>query len=301
VALGVNDGNMEEGSLRCDANVSIRADAAAPLGVKTEVKNINSFRFVQRAIEFEVARQTAIVETGQSVEPETRLWDPGAARTISMRNKEEAQDYRYFPEPDLLPLTVSMAWLASITASMPEMPDAKRERFVRDYELPEYDAGVLTQSLALADYFEATAAASGNPKAASNWIMVEGLGRLNAAGMSIGDMRVTPEALARLIRLVESGRITGPTAKAVFERMFAEGGDAEALVAAGGLARVDDDDAIEALVRETLAQHPVPVAHYRAGKRQAFGFLVGQVMKSSGGRSDPAKTSAALRRILDSE
>ncbi|MBA3639359.1 MAG: Asp-tRNA(Asn)/Glu-tRNA(Gln) amidotransferase subunit GatB [Acidobacteria bacterium] len=301
VALGVNDGNMEEGSLRCDANVSIRADAAAPLGVKTEVKNINSFRFVQRAIEFEVARQTAMVETGQSVEPETRLWDPGAARTIPMRNKEEAQDYRYFPEPDLLPLTVSMAWLAGITASMPEMPDAKRERFVRDYELPEYDAGVLTQSLALADYFEATAAASGNPKAASNWIMVEGLGRLNAAGMSIGDMRVTPEALARLIRLVESGRITGPTAKAVFERMFAEGGDAEALVAAGGLARVDDDDAIEALVRETLAQHPVPVAHYRAGKRQAFGFLVGQVMKSSGGRSDPAKTSAALRRILDSE
>ena len=301
VALGVNDGNMEEGSLRCDANVSIRADASAPLGVKTEVKNINSFRFVQRAIEFEVERQTALVDAGDVVAPETRLWDPASGRTISMRNKEEAQDYRYFPEPDLLPLTVSPEWIAGIKASMPEMPEAKRERFIRDYQLPEYDAGVLTQSLALADYFEATAAASASPKAASNWIMVEALGRLNAAGMTIGDIRVTPDALARLIRLVESGTITGPTAKAVFERMFADGGDAEAIVAAGGLARVDDDSAIEAIVREIVTQHSVPVAQYRAGKRQAFGFLVGQVMKSSGGRTDPARTSAVLRRILDSE
>ena len=301
VALGVNDGNMEEGSLRCDANVSVRADASAPLGVKTEVKNINSFRFVQRAIEFEVARQTALLDAGRPVEPETRLWDPGSGRTVSMRNKEEAQDYRYFPEPDLLPLTVTSEWIAAIRASMPEMPEARRARFVRDYQLPEYDAGVLTQSVALAEYFEATAAASGNAKAASNWIMGDLLGRLNASGLTINDIRVTSNALASLIRLVESGRITGPTAKAVFERMFVEGGDAETIVATDGLARVDDESAIERIVRDILVQHPVPVAQYRAGKRQAFGFLVGQVMKSSGGRTDPAKTSAALRRILDSE
>ena len=301
VALGVNDGNMEEGSLRCDANVSIRPDEAAPLGIKTEIKNINSFRYVQKAIEFEIDRQLALVAAGRPIQPETRLWDPGSARTVSMRNKEEAQDYRYFPEPDLQPLTVSDDWIASIKETMPEMPEAKRERFVRQYGLPAYDAGVLTQSSALADYFEATAAACGSPKVASNWIMVEALGRLNAAGMTIAEIRITPDALARLIRLVESGRITGPTAKEVFERMFADGGDAEAIVAAGGLARVDDDDAIEAIVRETLAQHPVPVEQYRAGKRQAFGFLVGQVMKASGGRTDPAKASAAIRRILDSQ
>ena len=301
VALGVNDGNMEEGSLRCDANVSVRPDAAAPLGVKTEIKNINSFRFVQRAIEFEIERQTAILSTGGSIDAETRLWDPLTAETMSMRNKEEAQDYRYFPEPDLQPLSVSSFWIAAVRESMPEMPQARRERFTRQYALPSYDAGVLTQSPALADYYEATAAASGRPKAASNWIMSEALGRLNAAGMSIREIRITPEAMAGLIRLVESGRITGPTAKAVFEKMFDEGGDAEAIVAAGGLARLDDDEAIEAIVRDTLAQHPVPVEQYRTGKRQAFGFLVGQVMKASGGRTDPAKASAAIRRILDSE
>ena len=301
VALGVSDGNMEEGSLRCDANVSIRPGVDAPLGVKTEVKNINSFRFVQRAIEFEIARQTAVAASGVTVTPETRLWDPGTGRTVSMRTKEGAQDYRYFPEPDLLPLTVSAEWITRIEATMPEMPEVRRERFVREYGLPPYDAGVLTQSLALADYFEATAAACGNPKAASNWIMGEALGRLNAAGMTIGQLRITPDALARLIRLAESGRITGPTAKDVFEQMFVEGGDAEAIVAAGGLARVDDDGAIESIVRDTLEKHPVPVEQYRAGKRQALGFLVGQVMKASGGRTDPAKASAAIRRILDSE
>jgi aspartyl-tRNA(Asn)/glutamyl-tRNA(Gln) amidotransferase subunit B len=183
---------------------------------------------------------------------------------------------------------------------MPELPEQKRERFTRQYGLPVYDAGVLTLSPALADYYEATAAACGNPKAASNWIMGDVLGRLNAAGATIEDLRITPEALAGLIRLVESGRITGPTAKQVFEQMFAAGGDAEAIVAAGGLARVDDDEAIAAIVRETLARHPGPVEQYRTGKRQAFGFLVGQVMKASGGRADPGKVSAAVRRMLDS-
>ena len=300
VALGVNDGNMEEGSLRCDANVSIRPDASAPLGVKTEIKNINSFRYVQRAVQFEVERQADTLARGRAVEPETRLWDSASGRTVSMRGKEEAHDYRYFPEPDLPPLAVDAALIAAIRAAMPELPEDKRERLVRQYGLPVYDAGVLTQSQALMDYYEATAAACGSPKAASNWIMVEVLGRLNAAGMAIDDIRVLPGALARLIRLVESGRITGPVAKKVFEEMFATGGDPEAIVAAAGLTRMDDDDSIESLVRETLAAHPGPVAQYRGGKRQAFGFLVGQVLKASAGRADPEKVSVVLRRILDS-
>ena len=298
VALGVSDGSMEEGSLRCDANVSIRRDAAAPLGVKTEIKNINSFRYVQRALAFEIERQLAEIGRGRAVEAETRLWDSAEGRTVSMRGKEASHDYRYFPEPDLPPLSLSAAWIADIAEALPELPDETRERFMRQYGLPAYDAGVLTQTPALAAYYEATAAASGHPKAASNWIMGEALGRLHAAGLGIGDLRITPGQLAGLIRLVESGRITGPTAKEVFEQMFVSGGDADAIVAAAGLTRVDDDAAIEAIVRETLAAHEGPVAQYRAGKRQAFGFLVGQVMKASGGRADPQKVSAAVRRIL---
>jgi aspartyl-tRNA(Asn)/glutamyl-tRNA(Gln) amidotransferase subunit B len=300
VALGINDGNMEEGSLRCDANVSIRSDPAAPLGVKTEVKNINSFRYVQRALEFEVERQRERLARALPVEPETRLWDSATGRTVPMRGKEDAQDYRYFPEPDLPPLSLDPAWIDTIRQAMPELPEQKRDRLMRQYGLPAYDADVLTQSPALAEYFEATAASSGSPKASSNWIMGDVLGRLNAAGMTIEDLRITPDALAGLIRLVESGRITGPTAKQVFEEMFVGGGEAEAIVAAAGLARVDDDEAIAAFVRQTLAAHPVPVAQYRAGKRQAFGFLIGQVMKASGGRANPGRVSEALRRMLDS-
>ena len=300
VALGVNDGNMEEGSLRCDANVSVRPGPSAPLGVKTEIKNINSFRYVHRALQFEVERQVAALSAGEAVAPETRLWDSAVGRTVPMRGKEEAHDYRYLPEPDLPPLWIEPVSIAAIRNAMPELPEEKRRRFVRQYGLPDYDAGVLTQSPALAAYYEATTAACGSAKAASNWIMVEVLGRLHAAGMQIGDIRISPEATARLIRLVESGTITGPTAKAVFEQMFTAGGDPDDLVAAGGLRRLDDDDAIDGLVRETLAAHPRPVAQYRAGKRQAFGFLVGQVIKASAGRADPGKVSAAVRRMLDS-
>lgn len=298
LALGVSDGNMEEGSLRCDANVSVRSEAAAPLGVKTEVKNINSFRYVQRALDFEVERQLAALGHGRPVVPETRLWDSAAGRTVPMRAKEESQDYRYFAEPDLPPLAVSPSLVETVRAGMPELPEEKRQRFVRQYGLPPYDAGVLTQSPPLADYYEATVAACGSPKLASNWIMGDVLGRLNAAGLTITALRVTPVELAGLIRLVESGTITGPTAKEVFEQMFATGGDAAAIVAAGGLARLDDDAAIGALVRETLARHAGPIADYRSGKRQAFGFLVGQVMKASAGRADPGKVSTAVRRIL---
>jgi aspartyl-tRNA(Asn)/glutamyl-tRNA(Gln) amidotransferase subunit B len=299
VAIGVNDGNMEEGSLRCDANVSVRLSPDAPLGTKTETKNINSFRYVQRALQYEIDRQIEILSRGGTVEQETRLWDSAAGVTLSMRSKEEAQDYRYLPEPDLPPITVSDAFIADLRRTMPEMPEQRRERLVAQYGLPAYDAGVLTQSPTLTAYFEETAAASGNPKAASNWIMVEALGRLNAAGMDISTMPISAADLAGLIRLVDSGRITGPTAKMVFERMFTEGGTAEKIVEAEGLARVSDDSAIETLVRETLAANPKPVEQYRGGKKQTFGFLVGQVMKASGGKADPEKVATYVRRFLE--
>ena len=298
VALGVNDGNMEEGSLRCDANVSIRMADTDPLGTRTEIKNINSFRYVQRAVQFEIDRHSTLRARGARVEPETRTWDSATGETSAMRGKEETHDYRYFPDPDLLPLDLDAALLTDLRAGMPELREQKRARFVQQFGLPLYDAGVLTQSVALADYFERVAAASGEPKAASNWIMVEALGRLNASGMDISAIRITPERLAGLIRLVESGTITGPIAKTLFDRMFADGSDPEAIVVAEGLARVDDEAAIDALVRATLAEHPKPVEQYRAGKKQAFGFLVGQAIKASAGKADPGTVTAALRRIL---
>ncbi len=298
VAVGVSDGNMEEGSLRCDANVSVRRQASDPLGVKTEVKNINSFRYVQRAIEYEIERQTAILAGGGSLDGETRLFDSASGRTVSMRTKEEAHDYRYFPEPDLPPLLVPEERIAQLRRTLPELPEQMRDRFVSQYGLPVYDAGVLTQSAALATYFEATVAASGNAKASSNWIMVEVLGRLNAEGRPLSAIKIAPGELAGLIQLVESGRITGPIAKQVFERMFAEGGDAEKIVAAEGLGRISDGAAIEALVAEVIAANPKPVSQFRAGKQQTFGFLVGQVMKASRGKADPEQVADALRRAL---
>ena len=299
VALGVNDGNMEEGSLRCDVNVSLRSEGGGEFGVRTETKNLNSFRYVQRAVEFEIERQAALLDAGQAVEYETRLFDSAVGRTYAMRGKEEAHDYRYLPEPDLPPVLIDAAQVQQWRETMPELPEQTRARLVTQYGLPEYDAGVLTQSPALTAYFEATAAASGNPKAASNWIMGEALGRLNAAGQTIDEIRITPDALAGLIRLVDSGTIAGPTAKAVFERMFAEGGRAEAIVETEGLAMISDTAAIASLVATTLAAHPKPVAQYRAGKRQTLGFLVGQVVKASGGKADPARVNAEVRRLLD--
>jgi aspartyl-tRNA(Asn)/glutamyl-tRNA(Gln) amidotransferase subunit B len=300
VALGVNDGSMEEGSLRCDANVSVRTDERGPLGARIEVKNINSFRYLQRALEYEIDRQSQALAGGERLQPETRLWDSAAGRTFAMRVKEEIQDYRYFPEPDLLPLRIDPAHLEAWRRSLPELPEQRRARFVEQYGVPPYDASVLTQSRALADYFEAVAAASGHAKAASNWIMVELLGRMNAAGLELSAVRVSPEALAGLIRLIESGTITGPTAKQLFERIFEEGGDPRAMVEREGLGRVADERTIDTLVRDTLAAHAKPVQQYREGKSQAFGFLVGQVMKASHGKADPEKVSAAVRRYLES-
>jgi aspartyl-tRNA(Asn)/glutamyl-tRNA(Gln) amidotransferase subunit B len=300
VAVGINDGNMEEGSLRCDANVSVRPAGTAAFGVKAEVKNLNSFRHVQKALEYEIERQTTLLEEGGRVVQETRLWDAAAGRTMSMRSKEEAHDYRYFPEPDLPPLEVSAAWVEEIRGTLPELPDARRRRLVAQYAIPDYDAALLTQSSALADYFEATAAAAGNAKAASNWIMGELTRKMNELGIAVEASAIGPEALAGLIRLVDSGTITGPIAKDVFEKMYASGRSAETIVREEGLAAMNDDAALEAAVREALTAHATAVAQYRAGKQQTFGFLVGQVMKATRGKANPATVNALLKKILES-
>jgi len=301
VATGVTDGNMEEGSLRCDANISVRRAGAPAYGVKTEIKNLNSFRHVQRALEHEIDRQIALLESGETVEHETRLWDPVAGRTQSMRSKEEAHDYRYFPEPDLPPVQVDAAWIDETRRALPELPDARRLRFIAQYALSEYDAALLTQSSATASYFEATAAASGNPKASSNWIMGDLTRKLNETGTRIDDVPMLPDALAGLIRLVDSGTISGPTAKEVFEKMYATGRPAAAIVDAEGLGRIDDEASVEAAVMKVLGAHADAVAQYRAGKKQTFGFLVGQVIKAMSGKANPAVVNALVRRELDKD
>ncbi|MEN3339228.1 MAG: aspartyl-tRNA(Asn)/glutamyl-tRNA(Gln) amidotransferase subunit [Acidobacteriota bacterium] len=301
VATGVTDGNMEEGSLRCDANISVRPVGTQAFGVKTEIKNLNSFRHVQRALEYEIDRQIQLLEGGGRVDHETRLWDPGAARTLSMRSKEDAHDYRYFPEPDLPPLHIEAAWISSVRAALPELPEARRRRFITQYALSDYDAALLTQSAATAAYFVATAAASGNAKAASNWIMGELTRKMNELGVSIETVPLAPAALADLIRLVDSGTISGPTAKKVFEKMYGSARTAAEIVAAEGLGRIDDEGAVEAAVRTVVKVNADAVTQYRAGKRQTFGFLVGQVIKSMGGKANPALVNAIMRRELDRE
>ena len=299
VAIGVNDGNMEEGSLRCDANVSVRPLGETAFGVKTELKNLNSFRHVQRAIEFEVDRHVQARRDGTPLVQETRLFDPASGRTTVMRTKEEADDYRYFPEPDLTPLAVTTAWIEDVRRSLPELPEARRRRFVAQYGIPEYDAGVLTQSMQMADYFERVAAASGNAKAAGNWVMGELARKLKETRDAIESVPLSPEALGELVALVDHGVITGPIAKDVFEKMYGSGRPAREIVDAEGLARIDDAAAIEAMVRQTLAGHAATVAEYRAGKTKTFGFLVGQVMKAAAGKADPGRVNAAVKRVLE--
>jgi aspartyl-tRNA(Asn)/glutamyl-tRNA(Gln) amidotransferase subunit B len=299
VWLGVNDGNMEEGSLRCDANVSLRPAGQEAFGTKAEVKNVNSFRYLEKALEFEIQRQTELLAGGGRVTQETRLFDSATGRTFSMRSKEEAHDYRYFPEPDLPPLVVDEARIADVRRTMPELPEARRRRFVASYAIPEYDAGVLTQSSALADYFEKTAAAAGNPKGASNWIMGELSRVLNERGADVASSPVTPEALAGLIRLIDKGTISSAIAKDVFARMVDSGRTADDIVNAEGLAQIGDESAIVDAIRGVLARHADTVAQYRGGKQQTFGFLVGQVMKATGGKANPKLANQLLKRELD--
>jgi len=299
VWLGVNDGNMEEGSLRCDANVSVRPAGETRLGTKVEVKNLNSFRYLQKALDYEIARQIEALEEGGRIVQETRLWDQGGQRTITMRTKEEAHDYRYFPEPDLPPVDLDEARRADIERSLPELPAARRARLLRDYALPEYDARELTRSREMADYFEAAAAASPSAKTASNWVMGELSRTLNERGLGIAESPVTPRALGGLIALLDAGTINGPTAKDVFEKMFATGREARAIVEAEGLAQISDEGAILQVVRDVIAAQPGAVAQVRAGKSNTFGFLVGQVMKASSGKASPKLVNALLKREIE--
>jgi aspartyl-tRNA(Asn)/glutamyl-tRNA(Gln) amidotransferase subunit B len=299
VALGVNDGNMEEGSLRCDANVSVRPAGETKLGTKAEVKNLNSFRFLKQALEHEIDRQIDLVSKGERVRQETRLWDAAAGRTVAMRSKEEAHDYRYFPEPDLPPLRVDAAEIARLRAELPELPDVRKRRLVAQYALPEYDAGILTQSAALADYFEKTAAASGNAKASSNWIMGELARKMNATGDEITGVPIAPAQLGELITLIDKGAINGPTAKEVFEKMYTSRRSAAEIVEKEGLAQISDDNAVVEMIRGVLAANADAVASYKAGKAASFGFLVGQVMKAAAGKANPKLVNALLKRELE--
>jgi len=299
VWLGVNDGNMEEGSLRCDANVSVRPVGQAALGTKAEVKNLNSFRYLRQALEHEIERQIDLVTRGERVRQETRLWDQGASRTVAMRSKEEAHDYRYFPEPDLPPVDVSPARIDGIRAELPELATARRGRFVAQYALPEYDAVELTRSREVADFFEATVAAGAPAKPASNWIMGEVARTLHTAGATIGQSRVAPQALAGLIALIDQGTVSSTIAKDVFEKMWSSGRQASAIVEAEGLAQINDTSALAAAVADVIAAQPDTVAQYRAGQTKVLGFMVGQVMKATGGKASPKIVNDLLRQALD--
>jgi aspartyl-tRNA(Asn)/glutamyl-tRNA(Gln) amidotransferase subunit B len=299
VWLGVNDGNMEEGSLRCDANVSVRPAGQEKFGTKAEVKNVNSFRYLQKAIEYEIDRQIELLESGGKVVQETRLFDSSTGRTQSMRSKEEAHDYRYFPEPDLPPVVIDAARTAAVRATMPELPLARRQRFVAAYGIPEYDAGVLTQSAPLADYFEQVAQTSGNPKTASNWIMGELLRTVKERGLSIADVTLAPSALAGLISLIDKGTISSSIGKDVFAKMFDSGRSADEIVQSDGLAQIADETALLAIVRDVIGRNADAVTQYRAGRQQTFGFLVGQVMKGSKGKANPKMANDLLKRELD--
>jgi aspartyl-tRNA(Asn)/glutamyl-tRNA(Gln) amidotransferase subunit B len=298
VWLGVNDGNMEEGSLRCDANVSVRPAGAEVFGTKAEVKNLNSFRFLHKALEYEVDRQTRALTAGERVVQETRLFDSATGRTVSMRSKEEAHDYRYFPEPDLPPLIVTAARVDEIRRSMPELPALRRRRFVEQYALPEYDAAQLTQSRALADYFEAAVQAGAPAKLTSNWIMGELARKLKETG-EIASSPLPPDRLAGLVALVDTGKISGSLAKDVFEKMFATGRSANEIVAAEGLTQIEDESQIATLIGDVLAKNADAVAQYRGGKTATFGFLVGQVMKAAAGKANPKRVNELLRRALE--
>jgi len=296
--IDVGDGNMEEGSFRCDANVSIRPEGSDTLGTRTEIKNLNSFRNVEKAIQYEIARQTDILLDGGQVVQETRLWDPVKGVTESMRSKEEAHDYRYFPDPDLLPLVVDEGWVAAVRHGLPELPDARRKRFIETYRLPEYDAGVLTSSRELSDYFEACLEYFSQPKPVSNWIMGSLLGLLNAEGKTIDRSPISAEHLAGLLTLIDKGVISGKIAKTVFDQMAATGRSPAAIVKAEGLAQVSDSGAIEEEIAAILKRHPEEVARYKAGQIKLMGFFVGQVMKATKGKANPKLVNEILSKTL---
>ena len=295
---GVSDCNMEEGSLRCDANVSVRLRGAKEFGTKVEVKNLNSFRFLVKAMEHEIERHIGVIESGGRIIQETRLWHQAEGYTVGMRSKEKAHDYRYFPEPDLLPVHVSSAWRDAVRAALPELPAAKRERFVACYAITPYDAGVLTDSTNLAHYFEETVKAGAPGKAAANWMQTELLRRLKDSAKEITASPVSPKALAELIQLVEGGKITGAVAKKVFAKMFEDGRGAAQIVAAEGLGAQVSSDSLEQIAREVIEKNPDNVAKYKTGNEGVFKFFVGQVMKGTHGQANPQAVNEVLKKLL---
>ena len=297
--LEISDGNMQEGSFRCDANVSIRPRGDKDLGTRTEIKNLNSFRFVEKAINFEIERQINVIEDGARVVQETRLYDSGRDETRSMRTKEEANDYRYFPDPDLLPVELDAAYIDAVRKSLPELPDAKQQRFVDDYGLRTDDASILTVNRQLADYFESAAAGTGaEPQVVANWVIGELSAALNRDGLDIGSSRVDAGALAGLIDRIDDKTISGKIAKQVFEAMWAGEGSADEVIEARGLRQITDTAAIEAIVEKVIAANSAQVAEYRAGKHKLIGFFVGEVMKESRGKANPAQVNALLKEKL---
>jgi len=297
--VGASDADMEKGNLRCEANVSVRRVGDEKLGTKVELKNLNSVRFMQRAIEYEIERQINLIESGGRVTQETRLWDERAGQTRVMRSKEEANDYRYFPEPDLPPLVVSKEFIERVRESLPELPDARRNRFMREYELSFNDATQLVSNRALADYYEQAAKASGNPRGAANWIRSERVRKLEAAGLTADRGPVAPEELAALLRLIDEGKISGKQGKDVLVEMFASGKSAAAIVEERGLVQVSDTAEIDAIIEGVIAASPQQLAQYRAGKETLFGFFVGQVMKASKGKANPKVVNERLKEKLN--
>ncbi len=295
---GVSDCNMEEGSLRCDANVSVRLRGSKEFGTKVEVKNLNSFRYLQKALEYEIERHIGVLESGGRISQETRLWNQAEGHTVSMRSKERAHDYRYFPEPDLLPVHVSAAWRDEVRRTLPELPEAKRARFVSSYAITPYDAEILTNTQALADYFESVVKAGAPGKAASNWIVTELIGWLKDKKIPFQASPITPVALAELVKMIESGQITGAVGKKVFATMFESGRSAAEIVTAEGLGAQVSKSVIERAAREVIEKNPDNVAKFKAGNEGVFKFFVGQVMKATRGQANPQAVNDILRKLL---
>jgi aspartyl-tRNA(Asn)/glutamyl-tRNA(Gln) amidotransferase subunit B len=298
VYLDVCDGNMEQGSLRCEPNVSLRPIGQQAFGTKVELKNINSFKFVKDALEYEMNRQAKVLREGGTIHQETRLWDVDRGETAVMRSKEEAHDYRYFPDPDLVPLTMTSERIEAVRATLPELAAVKQRRFVTEYGLPEYDAAVLTASRDLADYFEACVTLFAQPKTVSNWVMGELLHELNNAGTAVSDSPVSAERLVSLLKLVDSGTISLKVAREIFPEVYGSGKGPEQIVQEKGLTQVSDQEALEKIIDEVMTKNPTQVAQYRAGKEQVLGFFVGQVMKASGEKANPGKAHELLKRKL---
>ncbi len=297
--LDVCDGNLEEGSMRCDCNVSVRKKGAEKFGTKVEIKNVNSFRFVEKAIEYEIERQIDALDRGDKIVQETRLWDPDKNRTFTMRTKEDAEDYRYFPDPDLLPVIVSQEQIEKFKKELPELPIAKAKRFQNEHGLPEYDASVLTTEKELAEYYELTAQESKNYKASSNWVMTELIRELNSSGKSIQQSPISPKQLGEMIALIDQGTISGKMAKTVFSEMWASGKDAQTVVKEKGLVQISDPKAIEELVNQVLSVNATIVEEHKSGKKKnMFGFFVGAVMKASKGQANPDLVNQILQEKL---